>query len=83
MGSMKSVDALGETLVPRSVALHAAQTPALSPASGGLVRSYAGSTAVSLEFVSSHELGSAVSIDFFFMTLTHLVHIFRPPSLFN
>ncbi|EGW13689.1 hypothetical protein I79_021727 [Cricetulus griseus] len=39
------------------------------------------STAVSLEFMSFHELVSAVSVDFCIMVLTSLAHIFPPPSL--
>ena len=47
----------------------------------GLVWSHGGSTAVGLEFMSFHELGSAVSVDFPIMILTSLAPIFRPPSL--
>ena len=47
----------------------------------GLVWSQGGSTAIYLEFISSHELGSAVSVDFSIMILTSVVHTFPPPSL--
>ena len=39
------------------------------PYADGLLWSHAGSSAVALEFIISHELGSAVSVDFLIMIL--------------
>ena len=47
----------------------------------GLVQSHGGSTTVSLEYMSFHELGSAASVDFSIMILTSFAHIFPPPPL--
>lgn len=47
----------------------------------GLVQSHGGYTAVGLEFLSFHDLGSAVRVDFSLMILTSIAHVFPPPSL--
>ena len=47
----------------------------------GLVQFHGGFTAVGLEFMSFHELGLAVSVDFTIMIVTFLDHIFLSSSL--
>lgn len=49
------------------------------PHTEGLVQFHACSTAVCLESINSHELGSAVSVGFLFMSLTSLVHTIPSP----
>ena len=48
---------------------------------GGPVRPHGGSTAVGLEFMSFHELGLIMSVDFSIMILISLAHIFPCLSL--
>ena len=63
MGSNKLAPAPGIDPGAAARATHIVQASPLSPTCGGLVQSNGGSTAVSLEFMSFHELGSAVSVD--------------------